>query len=103
VSNDALSAFLDRYVGFDDDETAVAQTQLLADHPHDASQISGTFPNVSVAGDIWSTSWNGAVPADLSSVADPDATTGFYLRHLGTVRYRRVVVHCYRTGWLGAV
>jgi len=48
-------------------------------HEHDAGDVSGVFSSVKVAGDIWSTNWDGALPADLSAGADAAATLGFYL------------------------
>lgn len=37
------------------------------------------FANLTVTGDIKSSNWDGASPANLASVADPLATMGFYL------------------------
>jgi hypothetical protein len=47
-------------------------------HRHDAGDISGTFTDIKISGDIWSTNWNGAIPAHLE-LPDPAGTTGFYL------------------------
>jgi len=50
----------------------------LAPHEHDAGDISGAFSQVRVIGDIYSTNWSGAVPANLAA-ADAAGTAGFYL------------------------
>jgi hypothetical protein len=52
---------------------------VVGQHEHDAGDISGTFSQVKVVGDIWSANWDGAVPADLTSGPDTAATAGFYL------------------------
>ncbi|MFH2072738.1 MAG: hypothetical protein ABIJ75_07815, partial [Actinomycetota bacterium] len=52
----------------------------VAPHLHEAEDISGgVFTQVLVGGDIFSSNWDGAVPADLSSGPDAAATEGFYL------------------------
>jgi len=53
--------------------------ELPAPHPHDAADISGVFTSITVAGDLWSANWDGALPIDLSGGADATATVGFAL------------------------
>jgi hypothetical protein len=48
-------------------------------HEHHGSEISGPFAEIAVLGDMWSTDWDGAVPADLSGGPDTGATQGWYL------------------------
>ncbi len=79
--SDALSKFLERYVGYvpPAGTGAFASAQFTADHEHDASQITGTFTNIVLANDFWTTNWDGAVPADLTSSEDTTATKGAYI------------------------
>jgi hypothetical protein len=71
----AVDAFLHRYGGqLDDSEIFGA-----GPHEHHASEISGPFAEIAVLGDMWSTDWDGAVPADLSAGPDTAASQGWYL------------------------
>ncbi|MFH2071691.1 MAG: hypothetical protein ABIJ75_02445, partial [Actinomycetota bacterium] len=48
-------------------------------HGHHGSEVEGPFSNISVLGDFWTTSWNGANPADLSAGPDLTADAGVYI------------------------
>lgn len=109
---DPLNAFLERYR-----LTAAAEVaDEFVTHKHDASDIMGPFGDVTITGDIWSSNWDGDVPADLSAGPDATASAGFYLDssagaiqgqaiyaeggELGTLTVEEVV---YSTNWDGVV
>jgi microcystin-dependent protein len=72
---DALTAFRLRFGGQTDEE---AQQESWGSHGHLASDIEGVFSQISVGGDLSSSNWNGANPADLTTTFDAAATVGFY-------------------------
>jgi len=70
----ALEQFFTVYGAPDEDVGGLFQP-----HEHHGSEISGPFSEVAVIGDIFSTNWDGANPADLSGGRDLTATTGIYI------------------------
>lgn len=75
----------------------------LPPHPHDAGDISGTWGVIRVRGDIYSTDWDGKIPADLTTDADTTATKGFYVDvSAGAAQFAGLIIMGSPAGgWIG--
>lgn len=64
-------------------------TEAVPWHEHGADEISGEFGDIVIAGDFFSSNWDGALPADLSGGKDATAANGFYFdTSEGSVQFR---------------